>query len=88
MRQISLVFRYEELDKKDEQGNVLKKAETRLHIPVCVDCCGNPDFDKIKLMMNKSSQLRSILNSKNPKAEFTGFEIDPVYAGKRITDED
>lgn len=82
MRQICVVVGFPNQDIKDEEGNVIKAAETRIHLPVCPECLANPDYEKIVTLAQDNPDCKSVFN----RGDFVKFETDPVIGGQLIYD--
>ena len=73
MRQISVVFK-----------TVSNAQDTYIHLPVCVECCGTPNFESIKTLNHKDSTLKKYFSASPDVLGFDRFEVDPVVAGVQI----
>lgn len=78
MRQVAAIFSYDNCPHDGE-------ARTELHLPVCLDCSTNFDWDQVKELLKSTPEVVEFL--KNPlKPVYSGFKLDPVMGGKRRLD--
>lgn len=73
MRQLSLIFKYQNLPEQ----------ETAVHIPVCKECSLDPKFDKISLALNDNREFLKFLRSV-PVPTYDHAEVDPIEGGRYL----